>query len=113
MCANTALSEATSPNGTYKAIVFVRDCGAATDYSTQVALLETDKTLEDEGGNVFVADNGHGNAPIGKNNGLFVEASWISNSLLRIEHDSRVRIFKTEALMHGVKIEYVQARNDG
>lgn len=39
MCANRVAVEAKSPDNRYKAVIFERDCGATTDFSTQVSIL--------------------------------------------------------------------------
>jgi hypothetical protein len=38
LCTDEKLAEATSPNGDWLAEVFVRDCGATTDFATSVLL---------------------------------------------------------------------------
>jgi hypothetical protein len=38
-CGNEVLSQARSPDGLYEAVVFQRDCGAATGFSTQVSVI--------------------------------------------------------------------------
>ena len=77
MCGNDIYSETLSPNGELKAVIFQRDCGATTGFSTQVSILDTDETLENDGGNIFRMD-GHPNdaAPI---------ISWESDSALTIK----------------------------
>ncbi len=44
-CADTVKAEAASPGGHYVAAVFERDCGATTDYSTNVNLREAKETF--------------------------------------------------------------------
>jgi hypothetical protein len=55
LCANEVVQEARSPDGTRRAVVFERDCGATTRKSTQLMILPADTVLPNEGGNVFVA----------------------------------------------------------
>ena len=45
-----------SPDKKHKAVVFQRDCGATTDFSTQLSIIETDKELENNVGNIFIID---------------------------------------------------------
>ena len=52
MCGNDIYSETLSPDGELKAVIFQRDCGATTGFSTQVSILDTDETLENDGGNI-------------------------------------------------------------
>ena len=58
LCGNVLVQEVYSPDKQYKAIVFERDCGATTDFSTQVSILESTKELSNVPGNIF-AMNGH------------------------------------------------------
>jgi hypothetical protein len=66
MCANDLLTEIPSPDGALKAVVFQRDCGATTSFSTQISILWTNRPLPNETGNLFVADTDHGKAPRGQ-----------------------------------------------
>ncbi|HEX8473905.1 MAG TPA: hypothetical protein VF666_07715 [Pyrinomonadaceae bacterium] len=73
-CGNELLGEAQAPGGKWKAVVFQRDCGATTSYSTQISILRIDEWLVNEGGNVFVVDTNHGQAPGGRGGDPVVEA---------------------------------------
>ena len=75
-CGNDLVREVRSPSGKMKAVVFERDCGATTGFSTQVSLLLSNKSLPNESGNLFIADTDHGNAPAGAWGGPIVEPSW-------------------------------------
>ena len=50
MCGNEIFQEASSPDNSYKAVVFQRDCGATTGFSTQVSILGTNDELLNEAG---------------------------------------------------------------
>jgi hypothetical protein len=54
-CGNDLVKEVRSPDGQMNAVVFQRDCGATTGFSTQVSLLSSNKSLPNESGNLFVA----------------------------------------------------------
>ena len=56
LCGNELFQEVYSPDHAYKAVVFQRDCGATTGFSTQVSILNAASPLPDEAGNVFVMD---------------------------------------------------------
>ena len=58
VCENQVFTEVFSPDKTHKAVLFQRDCGATTGFSSQVSLLKAGSTLANEGGNVMVVD-GH------------------------------------------------------
>jgi hypothetical protein len=105
-CANQILKEVSSPAGKMKAVVFERDCGAPTDFSTQVSILRSDQLLPNEGGNVFVADTDHDIAPSGADGGPVVEVSWTSESELLVRHDKRARVFHFEPSVGSIRVQY-------
>lgn len=78
MCGNQIYKEYLSPSKSLKAIIFQRDCGATTGFSTQISILDSDEELDNESGNIFVI-NGHPNnvAPI---------LNWKNNNKLNIQH---------------------------
>jgi hypothetical protein len=49
MCKNIVYKEYASPNAQLKAVVFARDCGATTGFSTQVSILDFDESLKSNG----------------------------------------------------------------
>src|SRR5512132_2629104 len=103
-CGNKVISDARSPDGRMTAIVFERDCGATTDFSTQVSILAADDPLvtaptllrSTKSGNVFVADTDDGTAPAGAGGGPVVEVAWLGPKRVRIAHDARARVFRAE-----------------
>jgi len=56
MCANTVISSSTSPNGKWKVVLFERNCGATTGFSTQISLLESGEKLTNEAGNIYITE---------------------------------------------------------
>jgi len=58
LCGNEIFEEALAPDGKFKAVVFQRDCGATTDFSTQISVIPSDEALPNEAGNISVA-RGH------------------------------------------------------
>ena len=105
-CRNEVLKDLASPGGKMRAVIFQRDCGGTTGFSTQVSVLAKDDELPDEGGNVFVADTNRGEDPSGQGGGSVVEASWVSENGLLIKHDSRARTFQHEQSLGNVTILY-------
>ena len=106
MCGNQTLAEVRSPGGTHRAVVFERDCGATSGFSTQVSVLPAGETLPSEGGNLFVADDDHGQAPSGPGGGPVVEPVWLAENRLLIRHHPRARVFHSEARVDGVEVTY-------
>ncbi|HEY3040583.1 MAG TPA: hypothetical protein VGJ66_17730 [Pyrinomonadaceae bacterium] len=105
-CGNDLVKEVRSPGGKMKAVVFQRDCGATTGFSTQVSLLSSNESLPNESGNVFVATTDHGNAPAGAWGGPIVEASWTDDSHLLLRYDKRAGLSKREESLGNVSVRY-------
>lgn len=88
MCANEVHAEIISPNQRYKAVIFQRDCGATTDFSTQISILKAKAKLPNKSGNIFI-ERGHPEHfphPI----------RWLSNTELFIEKELSGSEFKAE-----------------
>ncbi len=105
-CGNELVNEIRSPGGKSKAVVFQRDCGASTGFSTQMSILDAGERLSNRSGNIFVADTDHGKSPAGAWGGPEVEVRWLDDDHLFIRHDSRVRVFRAEQTFGSVQIRY-------
>jgi hypothetical protein len=53
-CGNEIVAERTAPDAARRAVVFRRNCGATTPYSTNVTVLPAGDALPDAAGNVLV-----------------------------------------------------------
>ena len=106
LCANTVIAEYPSPSGKLKAVVFDRDCGATTDFSTQVSILPSPSGLENEGGNLFSADTDHRRAPSWKSGGSEVRFRWVSDISAELQHHQFARVFRANASAKGVQVVY-------
>lgn len=84
MCGNKVVSEFVSPDGQLKAVVFTRDCGATTNYSTQVSILSASDQLGNSGGNAFAMDEGD------------LDLRWTGNRTLVLGHKSGEREYLSE-----------------
>jgi hypothetical protein len=93
-CSNEPVSEAISQDGKYKAVTFYRDCGATTDYSEQISILERAQPLPNDGGNIFVTS--------GKPT---VVVKWIDANHLSIS-GSGATTSKKETSFDGISITY-------
>lgn len=104
-CQNTVASSSLSPNGALAAVIFQRDCGAATGFSTQISILRPDEKPT-TGGNAFIADDDHGAARVGSWEGSWAEARWLAPDHLLIRYPAKSRLFKRSDSVSGVKITY-------
>ncbi len=110
LCSNEKLSEALSPSGRWKAVVFARDCGATTDFSTHVAVLKREENLSSSSESAFSADTNHGAASSGPGGGPAVTAYWISESDLVLRHSAMARVHKAVEAAGPVRIKNEQVR---
>lgn len=92
-CGNEPISEIQSPDKSLKVIIFQRDCGATTGFSTQVSILPATRSLPNESGNALVADTDHGKAPSGPGGGPEVFAEWKSSRELVLRLHPSARTF--------------------
>jgi hypothetical protein len=106
MCGNHTLSRYEMVNRQRDIVVFQRDCGATTGFSTQVSIIERDETLPNESGNTFIADTNHGKAPRGRGGGPEVRVELLSHDAITIRHPFSARVFKKESRVHGITISY-------
>jgi hypothetical protein len=109
-CGNDLLATMSSPSGGRQLVIFQRDCGATTGFSTQASLLPAGEPLR-EGGNVFIADTDHGKAPSGPGGGPQLAARWIAEDTLELRYHPRARIFLADSAYQDITIRYVQDSN--
>jgi hypothetical protein len=88
MCGNEIFKEVNSPSLEFKAVIFQRDCGATTGFSTQVSVIPITETLPNEGGNVLIIDGHPGDTQL--------EISWLSNYELKISKNLNGTEYKAE-----------------
>jgi hypothetical protein len=86
MCGNSVLTEAASPDGTLKAVVFDRSCGATDSGATEVSVLPRSMPLPNVKGSAFIAYNVSGEASSGYRNRSEVKVRWIDPRSLQIMH---------------------------
>ena len=98
ICGNEIAVELISPDKNYKAVIFQRDCGATTGFSTQVSVLGANEELENKSGNIFIAD-GH------PESNRF-EATWINSQVLLLSNTRNARTFKREKSIEKIEIRY-------
>jgi hypothetical protein len=110
MCGNEIVEELSSPNKNFKAVIFIRDCGATTGYSTQLSIIGNSANLDDEGGNVLIMSDKTRYGLTSENGGAKVKATWTSDSTMTIYLDKRTEVMEheDEDEISGIKISYEQ-----
>lgn len=104
-CANSIVAQSHSPDGNHRAVLFQRDCGATTGFSTQISILARDEPLSGSG-NAFVADDDHGAAATGGWGGPWAAMTWLTAERLQISYAAKSRIFAQDDRVSGVAISY-------
>jgi len=88
MCRNKFYKEYLSPNKSLKAVIFQRDCGATTNSSTQISILDSDEKLGNKSGNIFIIK--------GDPNEVAPILNWESDNELNIQHSLNGNEFKAK-----------------
>ncbi len=86
------------PDRAMKVVIFTRDCGATSDFSTQLFVLRVSDPVPDGGGNVFVADTNRGRAS------RSVDVRWVAARAVEVSHDAGARVFKDETSVSEMRI---------
>ncbi|RPF71423.1 hypothetical protein [Aurantiacibacter spongiae] len=105
VCDNRIVDRLPSPDGRFEAVVFERDCGATTAFSTQLSIGSPGMTPRGAG-NVFVASRGR---PHAEWNGAEATARWLAPDRLEIIVDSEAQIFHEQQYLDGVAMVYRKA----
>lgn len=100
MCGNDVAQEELSPDGELRAVLFQRDCGAMTGFSTQVSIIAAWDDLQNEMGNVFIAP-GHPDATA-------TTLHWRDAKTLTITTLALDRASQVERKLGDIDVEYVQ-----
>jgi hypothetical protein len=102
-CADELVRMERDREGPLAAFHYIRNCGATTDYVTQVAIGPAGRGLEGATP-VFVAvpdadtdTDGHG---------IWLEMHWTAPHQLSIAHAEKARVFKRVMRMDGARIRY-------
>lgn len=105
-CDSSAIEEFRSPSGKRKVVVFVRDCGATTSFSTQASLVDADSPAPKGAGNILILDDDNGKAPADDHGKIPVNVRFIDESTLALAYPARTRVFQQVAKKDGVAIHY-------
>lgn len=111
-CGSEVVDTVLSPDRRHQVVVYEHDCGATTDFSTQVTLDPLFAARPIGGGNIWSADADHGVAPRAKWGGPDVRIEWTSSTTLRLLHHPRARVFRAEKRVGEVEIAYGHLSED-
>lgn len=85
MCGTEIFTEVYSPDNAYKAVVYERNCGATTGFTTNVSILPVADELPNRVGNVLQLD--------GHPDWTLVRPAWIDSDSLFITYDERYEVW--------------------
>ncbi len=97
LCVNTIYQTEVSPDKTHRAVIFQRNCGATTGFSTQVSILGHDDALPEGKGNTYIAA---GHPQITK-----LQLNWLDEMHLSIRNTDSAA-FKSETRIGSIQVSY-------
>jgi hypothetical protein len=97
-CKNQIFESIFSEKGDVKAVIFERNCGATTTYSTHISILDVERRLQNLPGNALIVE--------GKPSDLGLRLTWERENSLTIEIKSENQIYKKEDLVNGISVTY-------
>jgi hypothetical protein len=106
LCGNEVVSETKSPDAKLRVVVFERDCGATTNFSTQISILRSNQSLTSAGGNLFSADDNKHSVPLGNKGTVEIKLNWESNSSLSVSYPKNAQVFLKKPSVAGVAVRY-------
>jgi len=95
MCANEIYNEITSPDTNNKIVLFERNCGATTGFSSQISIIKNNENLKNDTGNIYIA----------KGKPLNFHIKWTSNADVYISTNS-TQIYKQETTLNNINVHY-------
>lgn len=100
MCHNVVYKEYLSPNKLLKAIVFQRDCGATTSFSTHISIIDFDKSIKNTQGNIYITK--------GVPKDIIIHIYWQDNDklVLQVPRGSEYKAENNFGWFNNIKIEY-------
>lgn len=105
LCSNEVIGRVDAPGGRKSAVLFNRDCGATTDFSSHVSILALGAKPEG-GGNLLRADAGGRALKLGAWGGPWTELRWLAPDHLLIRHAAGMRVFRQGDQVDGVRVSY-------
>lgn len=95
-CKPKVHEQSPSPDGAMVAVLFEMECGATTDFNTQVALLPKNESSSPEPRSTFLVLGGREQ----------VSLQWLNRQELVVSMRKGVNVFKQEQPNYGVTVRY-------
>jgi hypothetical protein len=100
-CGNEVLSTHPGPGGRIRAVVFLRDCGAASSWSTNVSVLGSSRLGKNATGNVLVASGGEPGRP-------GVTIRWLERRVLEVTVEKGMDVSSKESRVGDIEVRFVE-----
>jgi hypothetical protein len=104
-CQSSISRTVIGPDKRFKAVVFERDCGATTAFSTQVSIAPANQELSDLAGNVFIAELADSGTE-DKLGGPVVILEWKSERSLQLTYYKSARSYLKVARVGDISVTY-------
>jgi hypothetical protein len=100
------ITEHLNPSKNYKAVVFYRDCGATTEKSIQISILQKDKNLQDDKhGNILTCKMDSG-ITIPMTIDEILKVDWISDTELIVFLNPGLETFEKNETFKKINVKY-------
>lgn len=106
VCANDVLERVPAPDNSVEVVVFQRDCGATTGFSTQASIGEINARTGNRAGDIFIATTNNGAAPAGKGGGPELRVRWLDAGTIELAHHEKAWISKARTSHGRLTIRY-------
>jgi Family of unknown function (DUF5412) len=114
LCDNEVIETKGSPDGQKKAVVFVKNCGATTDWMVEASILNNADEVNDRSdGNALKIDADHGKAwPLGIRGWPIITLEWKDEKTLILHYSKDSRIYEEDSSVEGVSIQFAEITRD-
>jgi hypothetical protein len=101
------VSEAKSPDGSLKAVVFHRGCGSnPIDSSEQVSILSSSSSSPSGRGNLFISGDENQSTPTNLKQPIEIKVTWESNTSLSVSYPKNAQVSLKNPSVAGVAVRY-------
>ena len=109
-CGNEIVSRKASPSGSHEAVVFERDCGATTSWSTQVAIIRGGTDFLEKATALRSTESGNALVILARAArpgilGATVSPRWVDDTHLILEYDAGEVVHFAAASVEEVAVE--------
>ena len=110
-CTNQIVQTISSPDGTLRAVTYLRRCGDAPTDATHLSIVPATGRSPRAAGNVArVADTGSGE-PVARSGTKRLAVEWVGTRQLVVRYDARAVLVRREPPPEGVYVLFVPVRD--